>query len=94
MMRILVITLVLALTSGCATVREVGDVEGLGEVGEVIRAVDSSIVVLGGTPARRDTASVVNRTVGEARQIEDKESIPSIIQSGKYILQNVGSLLD
>lgn len=79
--------------SGCSTAK-IGDLEvlndaGLGEAGEVIRAVESSRVRLGGTPTPTGDASVVNRTVGEAKQIEDKTSIPSIIQSVQYIFQNV-----
>jgi len=70
------------LLSGCSTL---GEIEGTGEFGEILRAAESSRVRLGGTPNPSPEAAVINRKLGEARQIEDKTSIPHIIQSVKYI---------
>ena len=73
--------------SGCANL---GEIEGTGKFGEILRTAESTRIVLGGTPGRRDTAMVVNRTIGETKQLEDKQSVTSKIQSVKYILENIG----
>lgn len=80
------------LLSGCSTIAQIGEVEGLGEVGEVIRAVESSRVRLGGKPTSAGSAPVINRTVGEAKQLEDKTDIPSMIQSVQYIFENINAV--
>jgi hypothetical protein len=81
MVRIILLCFVL---SGCSTL---GEIEGTGEFGEVLRALESSRIRLGGTPNPSPEAAVINRKVGEARQIDDKTSIPHKIQSVIYILE-------
>jgi len=89
-MRFLIIGSLLLL-SGCSTIGQIGEIEGLGEVGETIRAIESSRVVIGGKPAHSNTASVINRTQGEIRQMDDGvKDIPSTIQSVKYIFGSAG----
>lgn len=91
------ITLIMAvaLLSGCSTLGSIGDVEGLGETGEVLRAIESSRVILGGTPANSNKPAVINRTVGEARQIDNGvKDIPSTIESVKYIFDGVNSIIE
>ncbi len=84
-MKIGSLTLIIYLLSGCSTLAQIGEIEGLGKTGEILRATESSRIVLGGTPYRRDTAAVVNRKVGEINQLDDKHSITSWIQSIQYI---------
>ena len=78
--------------SGCATI---GEIEGLGMFGEVLRAAESSRVVLGGTPRPSSTAAVVNRTQGELRSLTEKDlelsNLPHTIASIKYIEENIRS---
>lgn len=80
--------------SGCATI---GEIEGLGTFGEVLRAAESSRVVLGGTPRPSSTAAVVNRTQGELRSLTEKDlklsNLPYTIASIKYIEENIRSIL-
>lgn len=70
------------ILSGCSTL---GEIEGTGEFGEILRAAEKTRVVLGGTPNPSSEAAVLNRKLGEAQQIDDKTSIPHVIQSVKYI---------
>jgi hypothetical protein len=72
--------------TGCANL---GEIEGMGKFGEILRAVESTRIVLGGTPERHDTAPVVNRTVGEIKQLKDKHNVTSQVQSIKYIFENI-----
>ncbi len=89
------ILLSIILLSGCATV---GEIEGLGKVGEVLRAAESTRIVLGGTPSRHSTAPVVNRTQGEIKALSEKqdplriENLPQTIARMKYIEQNMRSI--
>ncbi len=81
--------------SGCATI---GEIEGLGEFGEVLRAAESTRIVLGGTPRPSSTAAVVNRTRGEVKSLGDKQdrlkldNLPYTIQQIKYINENMRSV--
>lgn len=68
--------------SGCSTL---GEIEGTGEFSEALRVAESSRIRLGGTPNPNPEAAVINRKLGEARQIEDKTEIPQVIQSVIYI---------
>lgn len=77
------------MLSGCANLANIGEIEGTGKFGEILRAVESSRIVLGGTPGRYSTASVVNRTMGEIKQLEDKHNVTSQVQSIKYIFENI-----
>ena len=81
------IILCVLVLSGCSTLAQIGEIEGLGKTGEVLRAAESSRIVLGGTPYRRDVAPVVNRKVGEINQLDDIHDIPNMIQSIKYIMK-------
>lgn len=89
--------------SGCSTLANVGELEilndvGLGEVSEVMRAAESSRVVLGGTPSRSSTAPVVNRTQGEIESVLEKQdrlelrNLPHTIAQIKYIITNTRSV--
>ena len=64
------IVILCGVLSGCATI---GDIEGLGEFGEILRAAETSRVLLGGKPQRHNTASVVNRTQGEVKSLIEKQ---------------------
>ena len=72
------------LMSGCTTL---GEIEGTGKFGETLRAFESSRNLLGKTPDPSPEAAVINRKLGEARQIEDKTEITQVIQSVKYIFE-------
>jgi len=90
----------LSSISGCSTIGELeimNDV-GLGGVSEVMRAAESSRVVLGGTPSRTSTAPVVNRTQGEIESVLEKQdrlelrNLPHTIAQIKYIITNTRSV--
>ena len=89
------ILLLIVVLSGCATI---GEIEGLGKVGEVLRAAESTRIVLGGTPSRHSTAPVVNRTMGEINSLGEKqdrlriENLPKTVAQIKYIEENMRSI--
>lgn len=89
--------------TGCSTLAPIGELEilndvGLGRAGEVIRAGESSRVVLGGTPSRTSPAPVVNRTQGEIESVIEKQdrleirNFPHTIAQIKYIIENARSV--
>ncbi len=85
------IVILCGFLSGCATI---GDIEGLGEFGEILRAAETSRVLLGGAPQRHNTAPVVNRTMGEVKSLSERidstdiTNLPNRIQQVKYIIEN------
>ncbi len=85
------IVILCGFLSGCATI---GDIEGLGEFGEILRAAETSRVLLGGAPRRHNTAPVVNRTMGEVKSLSERidgtdiTNLPNRIQQVKYIIEN------
>jgi len=89
------ILLSIILLSGCATI---GEIEGLGKVGEILGAAESTRVVLGGTPSRSSTAPVVNRTMGEINSLDEKqdrlriENLPKTVAQIRYIEENMRSI--
>lgn len=88
------IVLSMLFLSGCSTLAQIGEIEGTGKVGEYLRAIESSRVVLGGKPSNREVASVVNRTMGESRALEESldstnlANLPTRIERFGYILEN------
>ena len=89
--------------TGCETLAPIGELEilndiGLGRAGEIIRATESSRVVLGRTPSRTSPAPVVNRTQGEIKSIIEKQdrleigNLPHTIAQIKYIMKNARSI--
>ena len=98
-----IVVLGIFLLSGCSTLAPIGELEimndvGLGGVSEVIRAAESSRIVLGGTPSRTSTAPVVNRTQGEIESVLEKQdrlelrNLPHTIAQIKYIITNMRSV--
>ncbi len=89
------IAILCVFLSGCATI---GEIEGLGEFGEVLRAIESTRIVLGSTPRPSYTAAVVNRTQGEVKSLADKQdrldlsNLPHTIAQIKYIEENLRSV--
>ena len=89
------IAILCVFLSGCATI---GEIEGLGEFGEVLRAAESTRIFLGGTPRPSSTAAVVNRTQGEVKSLAEKEdrlelsNLPHTIAQIKYIEENIRSV--
>lgn len=85
------IVILCGFLSGCATV---GDIEGLGQFGEILRAAETSRVLLGGDSRRHDNAPVVNRTIGEVKSLSERvdstdiTNLPNRIQQVKYIIKN------
>jgi len=83
-----------ALT-GCSTLAQIGEIEGSGKVGEYLRAIESTRVVMGGRPHNRDVAAVVNRTMGEANALSESlgstttTNLPQRIERFGYIIENV-----
>lgn len=86
-----VIILSTILLTGCATI---GEIEGLGEIGEILRAAESTRVVLGYKPGRNN-APVVNRTIGELNSLSQNidrtelRNLPHRVQQIKYIGENL-----
>ncbi len=89
------ILLTIVFLSGCATI---GEIEGLGKTGEILRTAETTRIVLGGTPRPSSTAPVVNRTQGEIKALGEKkdplkiENLPQTIARMKYIEQNMRSI--
>ena len=89
------IAILCVFLSGCATI---GEIEGLGKVGEVLRAAESTRIVLGGIPRPSSSAAVVNRTQGELRSLAEKQdrlelsNLPQTIAQIKYIEENMRSV--
>ncbi|KKL26557.1 hypothetical protein LCGC14_2394110 [marine sediment metagenome] len=85
------IVILCGFLSGCATV---GDIEGLGQFGEILRAAETSRILLGGAAQRHNTAPVVNRTMGEVKSLSERigstdiTTLPNRIQQVKYIIEN------
>ena len=81
--------------SGCATI---GDIEGLGEFVEFLRAAETTRVLLGGNPQRHNTAPFVNRTQGEIKSLIEKQdrlevqNLPHTIEQILYIRENTRSV--
>ena len=82
------ILLVLALT-GCTSL---GDVQGLGKTGEVLRTIDSSCKRLYGRSCGNKSqinAPQINRTIGQAKQLPyhiSTKNIPIIIQETQVLI--------
>ena len=94
-MKIVMILVSLHLLAGCSTLAQIGEIEGTGKVGEYLRAIESTRVVLGGKPSNRDVAGVVNRTMGETEALTESLDSTSLTNVGQrverfgYILENV-----
>jgi len=67
-MKTVIILASIVLTSGCA----VGNIEGTGRVGEVIRAFDKTNSVLTGASQSSYTTSKINRVIGHTKALEQK----------------------
>ena len=89
------ILLTIIALSGCATI---GEIEGLGKTGEILRAAETTRIVLGGIPRPSSTAPVVNRTQGEIESVLEKQdrlelrNLPHTIAQIKYIITNTRSV--
>jgi hypothetical protein len=82
------ILLLAVLASGCSTI---GHVEGTGEVGKLIRTVESVQCRASKVSCNHGNIEAVriNKTVGEIKSIQDQ---PMKLESIPYILQQIGSL--
>jgi hypothetical protein len=82
------ILLVVILLSGCSTIAHV---EGTGDIGRVLRVIESSQCRLSTTSCNHGNIKAVriNQTVGEIKSIQDQ---PVKLESIPYILQQIGSL--
>lgn len=82
-------------TSGCSTLAKIGEIEGSGKVGEYLRAIESTRVVMGGKPSNRDVTAVVNRTMGETIALEESldstttANVAQRVERFGYIIKNV-----
>jgi len=82
------ILLAAILTSGCSTIAHVEDT---GDVGRVLRVIESSQCRLSSTSCNYGNIEAVriNKTVGEIKSIQDQ---PAKLESIPYILQQIGAL--
>ena len=55
--------------SGCSTL---GNIEGTGRVGEVMRAIDKTGAVISGSTSSRSQTSKINRAVGHTKALQQK----------------------
>lgn len=89
-MKILTCILLLAVAlTGCTSL---GDIQGLGKTGEVLRAADSSCKRLYGHSCGNKSqinAPQINRTIGQATQVPyhiSTKNIPIIIQETRVLI--------
>ena len=83
-----IILLFALLSAGCSTIAHV---EGTGDIGKVLRIVESVQCRAGNTSCNygNGQAGKINRTIGGAKQLED---YPLELESLPYILQQLGTL--
>lgn len=82
------IILAAVVLSGCSTLAHV---EGTGDVGKVLRTMESVSCRAGSTSCNygNGQAGRINRTIGNAKQLED---YPLELENIPYILQQLGTL--
>ncbi len=83
-----IVLLLAILTSGCSTIAHV---EGTGDIGRVLRVVESTQCRLSKTSCNygHGQAVRINTTIGNAKQLKDQ---PLELESIPYILQQLGTL--